>query len=78
MDASASQRLLNAWLSHYVDPIEHPAPGAQSRRPLREASVSVCALDTGDGVRRFELRVSPYVDASQTPVTLTLVGRLDG
>ncbi len=78
LDASESRRVLQAWLSRYVSPADDPAPAVRSRRPLREASVTVEALREPPGACRFDLRVRPHFEPSGEPFTLSLVGKLDG
>jgi type VI secretion system protein ImpC len=78
LDASESRHVLQAWLSQYVSPADDPAPAVRSRRPLREASVTVEALREPPGACRFDLRVRPHFEPSGEPFTLSLVGKLDG
>ena len=68
---------LNKWISQYVTEMENPAPGVRSKRPLREAHVSVEDVAGEPGWYRVGLQVRPHFKYMGAFFTLSLVGKLD-
>jgi len=71
------ERELNAWISQYVADMEDPAPSVRSRRPLRQAQVSVEDVEGQPGWYRCNLKVRPHFKYMGASFTLSLVGKLD-
>jgi len=71
------ERELNAWISQYVADMEDPAPEVRSRRPLRQAAVSVEDVAGQAGWYRCSLKVRPHFKYMGASFTLSLVGKLD-
>ena len=71
------ERELNKWISQYVVDMDAPAPQVRSRRPLRQAQVSVEDVDGQPGWYRCSLKVRPHFKYMGASFTLSLVGRLD-
>jgi len=71
------ERELNAWISQYVADMEDPAPSVRSRRPLRQAQVSVEDVEGQPGWYRCSLKVRPHFKYMGASFTLSLVGKLD-
>ena len=68
---------LNKWISQYVTEMESPSPGVRSRRPLREAKVTVEDVEGEPGWYRVGLQVRPHFKYMGAFFTLSLVGKLD-
>jgi type VI secretion system protein ImpC len=71
------ERELNAWISQYVADMEDPAPSVRSRRPLRQAQVTVEDVAGQPGWYRCSLKVRPHFKYMGASFTLSLVGKLD-
>ncbi|MBU0994972.1 MAG: type VI secretion system contractile sheath large subunit [Proteobacteria bacterium] len=71
------QNELNKWIGQYVTEMESPSPGVRSRRPLREAKVSVEDVEGEPGWYRVGLQVRPHFKYMGAFFTLSLVGKLD-
>ncbi|MFP7754273.1 type VI secretion system contractile sheath large subunit [Thermodesulfobacteriota bacterium B35] len=68
---------LNKWISQYVTEMDNPPPIARSRRPLREAQVTVEDVEGEPGWYRVGLKVRPHFKYMGAFFTLSLVGKLD-
>jgi type VI secretion system protein ImpC len=71
------QRELNNWISQYVVNMDNPAPEVRSRRPLRQAQISVEDVEGEPGWYRVGLKVRPHFKYMGAFFTLSLVGKLD-
>ncbi len=71
------QRELNKWISQYVVDMDNPAAEVRSRKPLREAAVTVDDIPGQPGWYRCGLEVRPHFKYMGAAFTLSLVGRLD-
>lgn len=71
------QRELNAWISQYVADMDDPAPAVRSRRPLRQAEITVEDVPGQAGWYRCSLKVRPHFKYMGASFTLSLVGKLD-
>ncbi|MGF1469520.1 MAG: type VI secretion system contractile sheath large subunit [Sandaracinaceae bacterium] len=71
------ERELNQWIRQYVVDMENPAPQVRSRKPLRQAEVTVEDVEGQPGWYRCSLRVRPHFKYMGASFTLSLVGRLD-
>ena len=70
-------RELNEWIRQYVVDMDNPMPGVRSRRPLRQAKVTVEDVEGNPGWYRVDLKVRPHFKYMGSDITLSLVGRLD-
>jgi type VI secretion system protein ImpC len=68
---------LNLWLRQYVSEMDNPMPGVRSRRPLRQAEVTVNEVPGEPGWYRVGLKVTPHFKYMGAYFTLSLVGKLD-
>lgn len=68
---------LNKWISQYVTEMDNPSPGARSRRPLRQAQISVEDVEGEPGWYRVGMKVRPHFKYMGAFFTLSLVGKLD-
>jgi len=68
---------LNKWISQYVADMEAPPPGVRSRRPLRQAQISVEDVEGEPGWYRVDMKVRPHFKYMGAFFTLGLVGKLD-
>ncbi len=68
---------LNNWIRQYVADMDNPAPGVRSRRPLRQAEISVISVEGEPGWYRVNLKVRPHFKYMGASFTLSLVGKLD-
>ena len=71
------EKELNQWISQYVADMENPAPEVRSRRPLREARVSVADVEGQPGWYKVELKVRPHFKYMGATFELSLVGRME-
>ena len=71
------ERELNKWISQYVVDMENPDPSVRSRRPLRQAQITVEDVAGQPGWYRCGLKVRPHFKYMGASFTLSLVGRLD-
>ncbi|WP_298272607.1 type VI secretion system contractile sheath large subunit [Geobacter sp.] len=68
---------LNLWIRQYVSEMDNPMPGVRSRRPLRQAEVTVDEVPGEPGWYRVGLKVTPHFKYMGAYFTLSLVGKLD-
>ncbi len=68
---------LNGWIRQYVSDMDNPAPGVRSRRPLRQAEITVLDVDGDPGWYRVSMKVRPHFKYMGASFTLSLVGKLD-
>jgi type VI secretion system protein ImpC len=71
------ERELNNWIRQYVADQDNPLPGVRSRRPLRQAEVTVEDVEGEPGWYRVGLKVRPHFKYMGAFFTLSLVGKLD-
>jgi type VI secretion system protein ImpC len=71
------ERELNIWITQYVANMDNPAPEVRSRRPLRQAQVTVEDVEGEPGWYRVGLKVRPHFKYMGAFFTLSLVGKLD-
>lgn len=71
------ERELNNWIRQYVADQDNPSPGVRSRRPLRQAEITVSDVEGDPGWYRVSLRVRPHFKYMGASFTLSLVGKLD-
>lgn len=68
---------LNTWIRQYVADMDNPADGVRSRRPLRQAEITVSDVEGDPGWYRVGLKVRPHFKYMGASFTLSLVGKLD-
>jgi type VI secretion system protein ImpC len=71
------ERELNDWIRQYVSDQDNPKPEVRSRRPLRQAKVSVEDIPGSPGWYKVDLKVRPHFKYMGADFTLSLVGKLD-
>jgi len=71
------ERELNAWIKQYVVDMDDPSPGVRSRKPLRQAQVSVEDVPGNPGWYKVDMKVRPHLKYMGAYFTLSLVGKLD-
>lgn len=71
------ERELNEWIRQYVVDMDNPLPGVRSRRPLRQAKVSVDDIPGEPGFYKVGLLTRPHFKYMGASFTLSLVGKLD-
>jgi type VI secretion system protein ImpC len=71
------EKELNDWIRQYVADMDNPAPGVRSRRPLRQAQITVEDVEGEPGWYRVGLKVRPHFKYMGAFFTLSLVGKLD-
>lgn len=71
------ERELNNWIRQYVSDMDNPQPGVRSRRPLRQAQVTVEDVEGEPGWYRVSMKVRPHFKYMGAYFTLSLVGKLD-
>lgn len=68
---------LNTWIRQYVADMDNPAAGVRSRRPLRQAEITISDVEGDPGWYRVGLKVRPHFKYMGASFTLSLVGKLD-
>lgn len=68
---------LNDWIRQYVADMDSPSAGVRSRRPLRQAEITVSDVEGDPGWYRVGLKVRPHFKYMGASFTLSLVGKLD-
>lgn len=76
-ERSDLEKELNQWISQYVTEMDNPPPIARSRRPLRQAEVTVKSVAGEPGWYKVGLKVRPHFKYMGAFFTLSLVGKLD-
>jgi type VI secretion system protein ImpC len=71
------ERELNNWIRQYVADQDNPSPGVRSRRPLRQAEITVSDVEGDPGWYRVSVKVRPHFKYMGASFTLSLVGKLD-
>ncbi|MGB0713488.1 MAG: type VI secretion system contractile sheath large subunit [Gammaproteobacteria bacterium] len=71
------ERELNRWIRQYVADQDNPSPQVRSRRPLREAAITVADVAGEAGWYRVEISVTPHFKFMGANFTLALTGKLD-
>ncbi|MFH3479460.1 MULTISPECIES: type VI secretion system contractile sheath large subunit [unclassified Xanthobacter] len=68
---------LNKWIRQYVADQENPSAEVRSRRPLRNAQITVEDVEGEPGWYRVSMAVQPHFKYMGADFTLTLKGKLD-
>lgn len=68
---------LNIWIRQYVADMDNPTAGVRSRRPLRQAEITVSDVEGDPGWYRVGLKIRPHFKYMGASFTLSLVGKLD-
>lgn len=68
---------LNDWIRQYVADMDSPTAGVRSRRPLRQAEISVSDVEGDPGWYQVGLKVRPHFKYMGASFTLSLVGKLE-
>jgi len=76
-ERSDLERELNSWIGQYVADMDDPAPAVRSRRPLRQAVITVEDVEGQPGWYRCGIKVRPHFKYMGASFTLSLVGKLD-
>ena len=76
-ERSDLERELNKWIGQYVADMDDPAPAVRSRRPLRQAQITVEDVEGQPGWYRCGVKVRPHFKYMGASFTLSLVGKLD-
>ncbi|MEN8215110.1 MAG: type VI secretion system contractile sheath large subunit [Pseudomonadota bacterium] len=71
------QAELNKWISQYIADQENPSSDVRSRRPLRQAQITVEDVEGEPGWYRVNMKVRPHFKYMGADFTLSLVGKLD-
>ena len=71
------ERELNNWIRQYVSNQDNPTAAVRSRRPLREAELTVEDVEGDPGWYRVGMKVRPHFKYMGAYFTLSLVGKLD-
>jgi type VI secretion system protein ImpC len=71
------QRELNTWIRQYVADQDNPPASVRSRRPLRQAQITVEDVEGEPGWYRVGMKVRPHFKYMGAFFTLSLVGKLE-
>lgn len=71
------ERELNTWIRQYIADQDNPTAETRSRRPLRQAQITVENLEGEPGWYRVGMKVKPHFKYMGASFTLSLVGKLD-
>lgn len=76
-DKATLNQELNKWLGQYISNQENPSAEVRSRRPLREARITVEDVEGEPGWYKVDMKVKPHFKYMGADFTLALVGKLD-
>lgn len=76
LDEQGARARLEAWLRGYTAAVDAPSPGLRSRRPFREASITLETVHAPTPGYHFVLSVRPHFTCEGAPFTLSLAGLL--
>ncbi len=76
-EKSDLDRELNTWIRQYVADQDNPTADTRSRRPLRQAQITVEDVEGEPGWYRVGMKVRPHFKYMGASFTLSLVGKLD-
>jgi type VI secretion system protein ImpC len=76
-ERSDLERELNAWIRQYVADQDNPPASVRSRRPLRQAQITVESVEGEPCWYRVGMKVRPHFKYMGAFFTLSLVGKLD-
>jgi type VI secretion system protein ImpC len=68
---------LNKWINQYVVDMDDPQPNVRSRRPLKQAQITVEDVAGNPGWYKVDMKVVPHLKYMGGFFTLSLVGKLD-
>lgn len=71
------ERELNTWIKQYMADQDNPPASVRSRRPLRQAQITVENVEGEPGWYRVGMKVRPHFKYMGAFFTLSLVGKLD-
>jgi type VI secretion system protein ImpC len=71
------ERELNTWIRQYVADQDNPPAAVRSRKPLRQAQITVESVEGEPGWYRVGMKVRPHFKYMGAFFTLSLVGKLD-
>lgn len=76
-DRAELEAELNKWIKQYVSDQENPSADVRSRRPLRQAQITVEDVEGEPGWYRVGMAVRPHFKYMGADFTLSLKGKLD-
>ena len=76
-ERSDLDRELNQWIRQYVADQDNPPAAVRSRRPLRQAQITVESVEGEPGWYKVGMKVRPHFKYMGAFFTLSLVGKLD-
>lgn len=71
------EKELNVWVKQYVADQDGASADVRSRRPLREAGLTVTDVEGNPGIYSVQMHVRPHFKFMGADFTLSLVGKLD-
>ncbi|MCP4745884.1 MAG: type VI secretion system contractile sheath large subunit [Desulfobacteraceae bacterium] len=71
------ERELNTWIRQYIADQENPPTAVRSRKPLRQAAITVDEVEGEPGWYKVGMKVRPHFKYMGASFTLSLVGKLD-
>lgn len=71
------ERELNTWIRQFVADQENPSSEIRSRRPLRDASITVSDVEGDPGWYRVSMSIRPHFKYMGAYFTLSLVGKME-
>ncbi len=71
------EKELNRWIGQFVVNMDNPMPGVRSRKPLRQAEITVEDVPGDPGWYKVGMKVRPHFKYMGAFFTLSLVGKLD-
>lgn len=76
-EAEDLQRELNNWIKQYVANQDHAPAEIRSRKPLREAQITVSDTANEPGWYQIQIQIRPHFKYMGSDITLSLTGRLE-
>ena len=71
------EKELNDWIGQYVSNMEVTTAAVRSRRPLRQAKITISDVQGASGWYRVDMQVRPHFKYMGAHFNLNLVGKLD-
>jgi type VI secretion system protein ImpC len=71
------ERELNIWIRQFVADQENPSSDIRSRRPLRDANITVSDVEGDPGWYRVSMSIRPHFKYMGAYFTLSLVGKME-
>ncbi|WP_035706496.1 type VI secretion system contractile sheath large subunit [Niveispirillum irakense] len=76
-DRVSLEKELNEWLRQYIANMPNPSPEIRSRKPLRDAKITVSEVEDEPGWYTVGMWITPHFKYMGADFTISLTGRLE-